>query len=166
MRGRSRRYPDPSITLLGVFDGILPARWTGVCTVALTNRIVREARPREKPYKLADMDGHLLVQPNGRRLWRWNYRYLNKHKTVDNCRKTKVDESDTRNLPNKRGIGGSVTLVVPRTFPGIHYGTRPSLEPCSGSRFRPMQVARRRCRYWPRNRGVRAYEANLRHSSV
>ena len=51
--------------------------------MALTNRMVKEARPRDKPYKLADMDGlYLLVQPNGRRLWRWNYRYLNKHKTI------------------------------------------------------------------------------------
>ena len=44
---------------------------------------MKEARPREKPYKLADKDGlYLLVQPNGRKLWRWNYRYLNKYKTV------------------------------------------------------------------------------------
>ena len=37
---------------------------------------VQNAKPREKPYKLADGGGlYLLVQPNGSRLWRLKYRH-------------------------------------------------------------------------------------------
>ncbi|MDO9362820.1 MAG: Arm DNA-binding domain-containing protein, partial [Sphingopyxis sp.] len=44
---------------------------------------MKEARLKDKPYRLADIDGlYLLVQPNGRKLWRWNYRYLTKQKSV------------------------------------------------------------------------------------
>ena len=40
---------------------------------------IQNARPRQKPYKLADGDGlHLLVQPNGKKLWRLRYRFAGK----------------------------------------------------------------------------------------
>jgi hypothetical protein len=49
----------------------------------LTNAAVKNAPPQAKPYKLSDGNGlYLLVQPNGRKLWRMNYRYLNKQKTI------------------------------------------------------------------------------------
>jgi Arm DNA-binding domain len=39
--------------------------------MALTNTAVKNARPKAKPYKLGDGGGlYLLVQPNGRKLWR------------------------------------------------------------------------------------------------
>lgn len=42
----------------------------------LTDTAVRAAKPRSKPYKLADGGGlYLLVQPNGSRLWRMKYRF-------------------------------------------------------------------------------------------
>jgi integrase len=41
----------------------------------LTDVAIRTAKPREKPYKLADQDGlFLLVQPSGGRLWRLKFR--------------------------------------------------------------------------------------------
>mgnify|MGYP002780848799 FL=1 len=43
----------------------------------------RNARPREKPYKLADGGGlFLLVQPNGTKLWRMKYRFGTKEKLL------------------------------------------------------------------------------------
>jgi hypothetical protein len=49
----------------------------------LTDPAVRQARPKEKPYKLADersMD--LLVTPTGGRLWRLDYRYNGTRRTL------------------------------------------------------------------------------------
>lgn len=41
----------------------------------LTDAEVRNARPGDKPYKMADGGGlYLLVQPNGARLWRYKFR--------------------------------------------------------------------------------------------
>lgn len=43
----------------------------------------KNARPKDKPYKLADGSGmFLLVQPNGARYWRLKYRYANKEKLL------------------------------------------------------------------------------------
>lgn len=42
----------------------------------LEEKIVREARPEEKPYKLVDGRGlFLLVKPSGSKLWQFNYRF-------------------------------------------------------------------------------------------
>jgi len=42
----------------------------------LTATEVKEAKPQEKPRKLADGGGmYLLVQPNGAKYWRYKYRY-------------------------------------------------------------------------------------------
>ena len=44
---------------------------------------VSNAKPRESDYKLSDGGGlYLLVRPNGAKLWRLNYRYLEKHRTM------------------------------------------------------------------------------------
>nr|MBA4769668.1 tyrosine-type recombinase/integrase [Sphingobium sp.] len=44
---------------------------------------VTSARPREREYKLTDGAGlYLLVKPNGRKLWRLNYTYLGKQRTL------------------------------------------------------------------------------------
>jgi integrase len=49
----------------------------------LTDVACRNAKPAEKPRKLADSKNlYLLVQPNGSRLWRMNYRYEGKQKTL------------------------------------------------------------------------------------
>lgn len=43
----------------------------------------KNAKPKEKPYKLADGAGlHLLVQPNGNRFWRYRYRYAGVEKML------------------------------------------------------------------------------------
>jgi hypothetical protein len=49
----------------------------------LTDTKVRTAKPRPKSYKLADANRlFLLVAPGGGKLWRWNYTYDGKNKTM------------------------------------------------------------------------------------
>lgn len=49
----------------------------------LTDTGVRNAKPKDKPYKLSDERGmHLLVTPTGGKLWRLFYRYSGKQKTL------------------------------------------------------------------------------------
>lgn len=44
---------------------------------------VKNAKPGEKPVKLSDGGGlYLLIQPNGSKLWRLNYRFAGKQKTL------------------------------------------------------------------------------------
>jgi len=49
----------------------------------LTDFAIRSAKPSSKPQKLSDGGNlHLLVTPAGGKLWRFNYRFLGKQKTV------------------------------------------------------------------------------------
>jgi len=49
----------------------------------LTDTAVRSSKPREAPYKISDGGGlHVLVQPNGAKLWRLAYRFAGKQKTL------------------------------------------------------------------------------------
>jgi hypothetical protein len=49
----------------------------------LTDAKVRTAKPRPKPYKIADGNRlFLFVTPSGGKLWRWNYEYDDKNKTM------------------------------------------------------------------------------------
>lgn len=49
----------------------------------LTDTAIKAARPKEKPYKLSDTEGlHLLVTPQGGKLWRLAYRYGGKQKQL------------------------------------------------------------------------------------
>jgi len=49
----------------------------------LTDPIIRAAKPKEKPYKLSDGQGLiLLIQPNGSKWWRYRYRMNGKEKML------------------------------------------------------------------------------------
>lgn len=49
----------------------------------LTDIAIRNAKPREKAYKLADGGGmYLQVQPNGGKWWRYAYRFDGKQKLL------------------------------------------------------------------------------------
>jgi len=51
--------------------------------MALTDVTVRNAKAAVKHYKLADSLGlYLYVQPSGSKLWRRNYRFEGKQKTL------------------------------------------------------------------------------------
>ena len=44
---------------------------------------VANAKPQDRDYKLSDGGGlYILIRPNGTKLWRLNYRYLDKHRTL------------------------------------------------------------------------------------
>jgi hypothetical protein len=58
-------------------------RLTGVTIMPLTDLAIRNAKPKEKPYKLADGGNlFLLVQPNGSKWWRYAYRFHKKQKLL------------------------------------------------------------------------------------
>jgi integrase len=49
----------------------------------LSDFACKNAKPKDKPYRLADGDGlYLLVQKNGSRLWQLRYRYLEKENVL------------------------------------------------------------------------------------
>lgn len=49
----------------------------------LSDAAVRNAKPGSAPYKLSDGEGlYLLVNPSGSRLWRMNYRFQGRQKTL------------------------------------------------------------------------------------
>lgn len=51
--------------------------------MALTDTAIRNAKPKERPYKLYDEKRlHLLIHPNGTKYWRQNYRFGGKDKTL------------------------------------------------------------------------------------
>lgn len=57
-------------------DGPIP--WEKLFATTVTS-----AKPREREYKLTDGAGlYLLVKPNGTKLWRLNYGYLGKQRTL------------------------------------------------------------------------------------
>ena len=51
--------------------------------MSLTDTALRNAKPRDSAYKLSDRDGlYLLVSTTGTKLWRFDYRFLAKRKTL------------------------------------------------------------------------------------
>lgn len=49
----------------------------------LTDTAIRNAKPKDKPYKLSDSAGlYLLVNPNGSKLWRLKYKFAAKEKLL------------------------------------------------------------------------------------
>ena len=51
--------------------------------MALTDTVIRTAKPRDKPYKMADEKGMFLyITPRGGKLWRLKYRFNGKEKLL------------------------------------------------------------------------------------
>jgi len=51
--------------------------------MALSDLKIKNAKSREAAYKLTDRDGlYLIVSPSGSKLWRFDYRFLGKRKTL------------------------------------------------------------------------------------
>ena len=63
----------------------------------LTDTACRNAKPTDKPRKLTDSGNlYLLVQPTGARLWRMNYRFQGKQKTLAFGKSPEVGLADAR----------------------------------------------------------------------
>ncbi len=64
----------------------------------LTVTAINNAKPKDKPYKLSDEKGlYLFVQTSGSKLWRFDYRFLAKRKTLALGAYPEVSLSDARN---------------------------------------------------------------------
>ena len=69
-----------------------------ICAIMkLADDVVSDAKPKAKPYKMADGGGlYLLVQPHGSKLWRVKYRFGGKEKTLSLGVYPKVTLADAR----------------------------------------------------------------------
>ena len=51
--------------------------------MALTNTQIKNAKPKDKQYKLSDQGGlYLLVRTNGSKVWKYDYRLNDKRLTL------------------------------------------------------------------------------------
>lgn len=68
----------------------------------LSDKACKNAKPKEKPYKLFDGGGLFLeVMPNGSKLWRLKYRYLSKEKRISLGAYPIVSLADARDARGK-----------------------------------------------------------------
>lgn len=67
--------------------------------MSLTHIQITHAKPAPRAYKLADADAlYLVVNPNGTKLWRMNYRFLGRQKTLHFGEWPAVGLADARTL--------------------------------------------------------------------
>ena len=60
---------------------------------------IRGAKPKEKAYKLMDGAGlYLLINKSGSKTWRYNYRFMGKHKTLSIGAYPEISLKDARDL--------------------------------------------------------------------
>lgn len=65
--------------------------------MALSDFALKNAKPREKPYRLSDGDGlHLLIRPNGSKLWQLRYRFMEKENILSFGKYPHVALTDAR----------------------------------------------------------------------
>lgn len=68
----------------------------------LSDARIRSAKPKDKPYKLADGNGlYLLVKPNGGKYWRYKYRFAGRERLLAFGKYPILSLGDVRELLNK-----------------------------------------------------------------
>jgi hypothetical protein len=83
----------------------------------LNARQVEAAKPKEKPYKLADGGGlYLLVNPNGSRYWRLKYRVAGKEKLLALGVYPEVTLADARAKRDEAKRGIAARCADPFTY--------------------------------------------------
>jgi hypothetical protein len=83
--------------------------------MALSDAAIRTAKPREKPFKLSDGGGlHLVVNPNGSKLWRLKYRFLGHEKLLSFGRYPLVQLAEARRKRDE-----AKRLLIAGTDPSI-----------------------------------------------
>lgn len=77
----------------------------------LTDTQIRKAKPQEKPYKLSDSGGlYVAINPTGGKLWRLNYRFNGKQKTLYLGSYPAISLLDARNIRDeaKKQLANSI----------------------------------------------------------
>lgn len=84
--------------------------------MALTDTAIKAAKPDSKPFKISDSDGlYLLVQPNGGKWWRLDYRIDGKRKTLSMGVYPDVGLKDARTRRDE-----ARRLIANGVDPGVH----------------------------------------------
>jgi len=109
----------------------------------LTDVAIRNANPREKPYKMGDALGlFLLVQPTGAKLWRLKYRIHGREKKVALGKYPEIGVNGTVKIPGSGKV----------KFPTLRFGFSGGL--CGASIFGWASAASRLDGRGWRNQGV------------
>lgn len=77
----------------------------------LTDIAIRSAKPTEKQYKLTDGEGmHLLVRPNGSKLWQLKYRFAKQEKllSIGQYPQVTLAEARERRLEARKLLGNGI----------------------------------------------------------
>ncbi|MCX7192424.1 MAG: tyrosine-type recombinase/integrase [Proteobacteria bacterium] len=101
----------------------------------LTDIAVRNAKPKEKLYKLSDMGGlQLHVSPTGARLWRYKYRIAGKESSFS------IGNYPDTTLAKAREIHGKARDLVQQGIHPIHHRKQQELERflASGNTFKSI----------------------------
>ncbi len=100
----------------------------------LTDLEIRQAKPRERDYKLSDYDHlYLLVRPNGSKLWRVGYRFGGKQKSLALGAYPTVTLADAR---EKRDAARK--LLANGTDPGLKRRLEKIAAAAGGNTFREV----------------------------
>lgn len=83
---------------------------------------VKQAKPKDKPYKLSDGAGlYLLINPNGSKYWRLKYRLYGKEKTFAvgvyptvSLADARKDALDAKRMLVSEGVDPTIHLDFPR----------------------------------------------------
>lgn len=91
----------------------------------LTDTAIRNAKPKDKPYKMQDEKGlYLLVNPNGSKYFRYNYRFSGLRKTLalgvypDTALKDAREKRDTARKQIDGGIDPGLTRKIEKAGSG------------------------------------------------
>ena len=72
----------------------------------LTDTVIRNAKPGEKPYPIRDEKSlYLIINPSGSKWWRWDYRFAGKRETLSMGVYPEVAESSTRQARRSTAVG-------------------------------------------------------------
>ena len=97
--------------------------------MALNHIQITNAKPRDKAYKVADSDGlYLVVQTNGAKLWRMNYRHLGRQKTLYFGAWPEVGIAAARQQRDdaRKGIASGLDPAAEKNLQGMELGVDPA----------------------------------------
>jgi hypothetical protein len=100
----------------------------------LNGLCIRQAKPRDRDYKLTDYDGlHLLVRPNGSKLWRLSYRFAGKQKLLALGAYPSVTLAEAR-----EARAAARKLIANGTDPSVHRRLEKIAAAAGGNTFRDV----------------------------